>query len=338
MGKKSRSKTSKSAASRSEQPDGVRTGAIGIGKQRCVKCASLIKDTSKAHACPGCSVIYCWRCERKAFEECPNGEGCVHPLRRCRVCASGRSLSSLMEQLPLQGEDGNPPPPEEQVKLFENYLAKRGDTSKWNTDTIPFQICGGDGCKESECRRCFTDPSAVRRLMRCVICCGNATCEGCFATYQQRLSLTIMKAAEREGILIPEGAFELISKEDLGEIRSIFLADIPDVTVSCTEGGCNFVGCFECLDQCSMERCLRHLFLNGPNFRCNTCYWSAKPCINPNCPNDPGVPTKRCGNCHLARYCSVECQAAAYPSHVGRCQKIKEKRVVARGLAKNNGS
>ena len=306
-------------------------------KTRCMSCRCLVKDTSKAHACPGCSIVYCWRCERREFQACPNGEICVHPIRRCGPCTSGFTLAGIMKTF-CSDEDWNaiPPPTEEHVELFEKkYLADRDTANnQWSVDTLPFQVCGGDGCKESECRRCFTDPSAVRRLMRCFICCGNARCEGCFATYEQRLSLTIMKAAERKGILVPEGAFELISEEDLGDIRSIFLADIPDVIVSCTRGGCNFVGCLECLDHSSMERCLRNVFLDGPNFRCNNCYWSVKPCINSKCPNEPGVPTKRCGNCHLARYCSVECQAADYPAHVGRCQKIKEKRMVARGLAK----
>ena len=58
-------------------------------------------------------------------------------------------------------------------------------------------------------------------------------------------------------------------------------------------------------------------------------YWSTKPCTNPTCPNEVGVPTKRCGGCHLDRYCSVECQAAAYPDHVARCLKIQAKRAFA---------
>ena len=36
--------------------------------------------------------------------------------------------------------------------------------------------------------------------------------------------------------------------------------------------------------------------------------------------------TKRCGGCHLDRYCSVECQTAMYPDHVGRCKRIQNKR------------
>jgi hypothetical protein len=61
-------------------------------------------------------------------------------------------------------------------------------------------------------------------------------------------------------------------------------------------------------------------------YQCSRCYWSAKPCTNPTCPNEVGVPTKRCGGCHIDRYCSVDCQLAAYPAHVNRCHKIQEKR------------
>ena len=61
-------------------------------------------------------------------------------------------------------------------------------------------------------------------------------------------------------------------------------------------------------------------------YRCSRCYWSTKPCTNPSCPNEVGVPTKRCGGCHIDRYCSIKCQLAAYPTHVKRCQKIQEKR------------
>lgn len=62
---------------------------------------------------------------------------------------------------------------------------------------------------------------------------------------------------------------------------------------------------------------------------CAFCHWSSKPCTNPSCPNEIGVPTKRCGGCRIDRYCSVECQAEAHPHHEARCKKIQEKRLLA---------
>ena len=52
-------------------------------------------------------------------------------------------------------------------------------------------------------------------------------------------------------------------------------------------------------------------------------------CTNLNCPNAIGVSTKRCSGCHLDRYCSVECQAAAYPAHEAWCKQIQAKRAAA---------
>ena len=91
--------------------------------------------------------------------------------------------------------------------------------------------------------------------------------------------------------------------------------------------------CCGCLDDESAHSLLASLLekrgkgLNG--FQCRSCYWKSKPCTNPSCPNDIGVPTKRCGGCHLDRYCSVECQTAAYPDHVGKCTRIQNKRAAA---------
>ena len=50
-------------------------------------------------------------------------------------------------------------------------------------------------------------------------------------------------------------------------------------------------------------------------------YLSVKICTNYTCPNEVGkVKTFRCGDCRKSRYCSVECQAAAYPDHKQICQ------------------
>ena len=103
-----------------------------------------------------------------------------------------------------------------------------------------------------------------------------------------------------------------------------------DSTAACVT--CPTHTCVSCMDDRSLismvVSLVRSFYLGETTsqFECSHCYWSTKPCTNPTCPNEVGVPTKRCGGCHLDRYCSVECQLAAYPAHVNRCSRIQEKR------------
>jgi hypothetical protein len=111
----------------------------------------------------------------------------------------------------------------------------------------------------------------------------------------------------------------------------------PDKYYKCHE--CNELSCFSCLDDRSIGMCSSLSVavmqkeistIEGRALsKCTRCYWSSKPCTNPNCPNKVGIPTKRCGDCHLDRYCSVECQVAAHPGHVARCQRIQARRAAA---------
>mmetsp|Transcript_22324 Transcript_22324/g.64088 ORF Transcript_22324/g.64088 Transcript_22324/m.64088 type:complete len:157 (-) Transcript_22324:2817-3287(-) len=115
-------------------------------------------------------------------------------------------------------------------------------------------------------------------------------------------------------------------------------SNAPDGMIKC--GTCARGFCFECIDFVELKFIVDFCWASRekhvddevvcPRHRCSHCYWSAKPCTNPSCPNEVGVPTKRCGGCHIDRYCSVECQAAAYPAHVPRCHKIQAKRAGAR--------
>lgn len=95
MGKKSKKKSAgpnkaavagPSAANLDAAAAAARNNGGGIltgGKKlKCVRCYGNIKDLEKAHQCPGCSNLHCWRCERKCFEECPSGSDCMQPLRR----------------------------------------------------------------------------------------------------------------------------------------------------------------------------------------------------------------------------------------------------------------
>ena len=103
-------------------------------------------------------------------------------------------------------------------------------------------------------------------------------------------------------------------------------------TCTCTCDICGDTRCFVCLEDKSLQnlaRCILYAPIDSEvkrKYQCTSCYWSAKPCTNSNCPKEVGVTTKRCSGCHLDRYCSIECQAAAYPDHVGKCQKIQVKR------------
>ena len=60
-------------------------------RQNCARCFGTVK-ADKGSACPGCSQLYCWRCEKKAFAVCPNGSECVHPIRICKLCADGNTV------------------------------------------------------------------------------------------------------------------------------------------------------------------------------------------------------------------------------------------------------
>lgn len=61
-------------------------GILASGKkQKCFRCLASLKEPSKAHACPGCSLLYCWRCERKFFAECPKR----HALHRSNAPLQG---------------------------------------------------------------------------------------------------------------------------------------------------------------------------------------------------------------------------------------------------------
>jgi len=131
----------------------------------------------------------------------------------------------------------------------------------------------------------------------------------------------------------PTGSF---AKEDAVSIMEDIRAEIGWYA-QCKH--CNLYVCYQCLDDRSArivaEAQLAVVFADSTKldemspFICTPCYWSSKPCTNPNCPNELGIPTKRCGGCHLDRYCSVECQAAMYPEHVDRCQRIQARRAAA---------
>ena len=112
MGKKSKKQSSAAKQAKATTPmasaslnssDPMGCGSAGDiltknnAKQRCIECWALLKE-GKGTSCPGCSLIFCWRCEKKYFEECPNGDECVHKVRRCFKCAGANNALSLLKE------------------------------------------------------------------------------------------------------------------------------------------------------------------------------------------------------------------------------------------------
>jgi len=92
--------------------------------------------------------------------------------------------------------------------------------------------------------------------------------------------------------------------------------DGEDFVATCQE--CNDSFCQACVP---MRHDRKTLY-----FKCEPCYFKAKPCTNPDCPNEAGAPTKRCGDCCRFRYCSKECQLTMWPKHSEECGNICKER------------
>ena len=317
MGKKSkaaRAKAKAGAASSGAPTGGGTSGGAGAmvissskKKQNCVRCFGTVK-ADKGLACPGCSLVYCWRCEKKAFMDCPNGSDCAHPFRRCELCALGYPMLRFLEK-----------------KEGGNYVDALGDNTKYALALKRYQQCMEEddtlsidvncfsrcsGCAASECFYCHCDPIA-RSILSCGSC-GTSRCNDCSGENVRNLLVngtpTILEAKDK--------FHDLVRNNALGALF-----------VCSTCKGCI---CVPCMDDMSMKSVTDAMVSVGTSpagtvdslYQCSHCYWSTKPCTNPTCPNEVGVPTKRCGGCHIDRYCSVECQLAAYPAHKKRCEKI----------------
>ena len=177
MGKKSkaaRAKAKAGAAASSGAPSGGGTsgGAMVISsgkkKQNCVRCFGTVR-ADKGSVCPECSLVYCWRCEKKAFEGCPSSD-CVHPIRRCQLCARGDTAIRAL----AKKEVG----PGDLTKLsplwarFQQYI-EEDDTLSLDANCFP--KCSD--CAVTECFRCLLD-SVPRRLLSCGSC-GACRCNDC---------------------------------------------------------------------------------------------------------------------------------------------------------------
>ena len=338
MGKKSKATKAKAkagAASGAPSTSGTGSGnSVGAGamvistskRQNCVRCFGIVRP-DKGSACPGCSQLYCWRCEKKAFEECPNGSECVCPLRRCKVCAEGSTAVRVLEE-------------KEGVKFwrgfqkisadaFERFQQHIEQDDALSLHSNSFLQCYD--CKAMECQCCSHDP-VLRRLLSCGSCrafrCGPCARERLDKAYDRSLH----SIAQHDGLVIGTPQFSEVA----GIVSKLVRKTAAGGLLSCSI--CSACVCVSCMDDRSLKSLVEGMLSSLVRavefseayrvYRCSHCYWSAKPCTNPTCPNEVGVPTKRCGGCHIDRYCSVDCQLAAYPAHIRRCSKIQMKRVV----------
>ena len=322
---------------------GILTSTSSGKKQKCIRCLASLKDLAKAHQCPGCSLLFCWRCEKKNFGGCPNGEQCVHPVMKCRNCRGGATMQRelvaagvLAPNQKMTIEDLWTP---NIRKAYEEMIKSRVDLSD---DSWPGAVCGALDCSTygnksveemitlMECIHCALEPSPSK-LLSCGRC-QKIRCRACS--------------------VLSDPAFNTACDQLNGLIGTSFdLLSNPSVVMACwstyiNAGGSDQINkcitckrrvCVSCMDFTEQSHSVRTMLEYGngidphysDGFQCSTCYWASKPCTNPNCPKEVGVPTKRCGGCHLDRYCSVECQTIMHLEHVEKCQKIQEKRATA---------
>lgn len=341
-GAKAKAKAGASSTVRDSDDAGATTDCKGGGggnltsgggssrkKQRCVLCCALLKDLSKAHACPGCSLLYCWRCERKAFSACPNADNCARYLERCKYCRVGETMVRELVAAGVSALDiySNYIWDPNHRTIYQDIVQQRMDLTD---DSWPYAMCGGNGCFSSasnedlhEMIECFHCASASANKLLSCFRCKKFRCRAC-------ASLSNEICNEAYDVLMSKSDQGGLSQSAIAAFGDCFFGHM-DMLALCQ--GCSQYICFDCVDSSEIERSAKEIWAfnleESVFFRCRTCYWSAKTCTNPNCPNEVGVPTKRCGGCCIDRYCSIECQALMYPDHVERCQNIKEKRLAA---------
>ena len=216
---------------------------------------------------------------------------------------------------------------QEEFQAFAE-LTRSSTKPNLSPEAIPFRCCEEPGCRQVECYRCVMDLTDTR-LARCVVC-ERIRCIPCLDMLLDEAG-AISEIRDTAVAAVFSGR-NYFTEEEIKAVGEAVRAKAPRILAKCDE--CKLWRCFGCLDERDMNFWAAIALYdrlgslaNGVNspkdsFRCTTCYWKSKPCTNPSCPNEVGVPTKRCGGCHIDRYCSVECQAAAYPGHVARCEKI----------------
>ena len=291
MGKKSRKSASKpsgkaGASSLAAAVASIIGGDTGKKPKKCVRCLASLKDTSKAHQCPGCLELYCWRCERKNFEQCPNGENCVHPISRCFNCANARTLESLLksgrieipellpgEKLMTKGANGATLFNASFFRHFEEFVNRKDNNLTF--DALPLRNCLGQGCQIMECYRCLVAPENIS-LQRCSIC-EKSRCHDCCESPMKKLlsgdHTTVMLIAAAE-------AYTNMNDMSLHIAAKTLREEVPDLYANC--GECLSSTCYQCLDDGMMGMCASTLFdiisakVSGTeasaSFKCTRCY------------------------------------------------------------------
>ena len=254
----------------------------------------------------------------------------MSPASRCIKCTSCETIASALREEGRWDEVQQTRRSEAGVEwLFELFEDCVGRNDRLSQYAIPFRSCGSAEYNMKECFLCFQYDSPLTLMKRCCEC-KTGRCGYCRDAYRRASSdepfLSVSFAMTTSG-------GRSASEEELMMLMSAMRGRDRDMYATCAT--CQRSCCFECLDDRSASS-LAFSILEAMvrddsdtsmyQFQCTTCYWKSKPCTNSSCPNEVGVPTKRCGGCHIDRYCSVECQAAAYPDHVARCEKIQAKR------------
>ena len=342
MGKKSKKGPVSKSTFGAAKSTGGKAAAVGTNassKQRCAYCCALLKELAKSQQCPGCSQLFCWRCEKKYFKSCPNGVNCVRQVRRCYFCWHGDTFTKNCDGGEIISEvDGELSyMTTEAFKIFRDNVNKNEALA---IDAFPFPYCVEEGCKQTECHMCFSGP-AVSRLIGCRVC-HKSRCHSCNqANLEEEFRVPAVYTDTINSVL--SSRRDKLSQEELNAVGNALRAEWSDLYIICS---CGVAQCYACLDDRAMDLISRDMMrvkeVSEPipswseesAYKCGNCYWSSKPCTNPNCPNEAGIPTKRCGGCHLDRYCSIECQAEAYPEHMERCHKIQAKRAATGGVEK----
>ena len=313
-------------------------GTAGSKKLKCVRCCCALKDLAKAHQCPGCAQLYCWRCEKKAFRECLNGKNCVDPLRRCMDCTGGRTMAKLSGKPFLFDAGGILTIDRSDYQGMVELIAK---DERLSDAAIHFKTCSSPKClwdkavadeqgrrwrNPSECYPCYSVTDTLRSsYFRKCSQCIHMRCTMCHEDENERVLAFVRDFRDRNR------TDDYSATSLLADLRSEF----DRALVRCNV--CEKDICIRCNTTDVKREGVMHFDFENNRFHttCPPCtekkYWSAKPCTNPTCPNEVGVPTKRCGGCHIDRCCSVECQGMAFPAHKGRCLAISTKRAAAAG-------
>mmetsp|Transcript_241 Transcript_241/g.530 ORF Transcript_241/g.530 Transcript_241/m.530 type:complete len:303 (+) Transcript_241:120-1028(+) len=275
---------------------------------RCAKCASFVRTNGQT--CPGCTRIFCRRCSGH-FGRCLRLD-CPSPTMRCPDCLGGATVEKMMKRGDIPNDTL---PPDGMIRETDVAFLLPPSTlatiMRVAPDAAPMSECGNEGCIHAVCQLCRGGLPSRDPMYTCKAC-RHESCRACV------LSVSAFEERHDEGRRIRSDAF-----------------------LRCTK--CFICFCGDCGDSAGLRWHVTGR--SGPDQMCTRCYWTTKPCTNPDCPNKAGVPTKRCGDCRRARYCSKECQIAMWPEHKLECSRLRAEKdeklseaKVRRVEAKNQGA